>query len=254
MIDLHCHILPGIDDGPRILEESIEMAEKAVLDGITQIVCTPHYTLRYPNTRALIVPKVQYLQQELDNRRIPLRVSPGQEVHLTGELIRQVDAETIQFIDRQQRYFLLEFPKVEIPLYALPMVEKVIQRGHTPIIVHPECQAGFIKDPNKLLPFLELGALTQFTAPSLVGRYGETIQKTAQKLLDHGLIQMVASDAHRRKDRDFYLREAYDVVGKTKGDAKAAELKEVAEKVLQGEPVVARNYEPISRKKFWFFR
>lgn len=253
MIDLHCHILPGIDDGPQTMAESIEMAEKAVSDGITQLVCTPHYTVRYPNTRQLVVPKVQQLQRELDKRMIPLSLHSGQEVHLTGELIRQLEADQIQLIDPKQRYFLLEFPKFEIPFYALPMVEKVIKKGLIPIIVHPECQAGFINDPNKLIPFLELGALTQVTAPSLVGIYGKSIQKIARKLLDHGLIQMVASDAHRRQDRDFYLKDAYEFIEKIKGVSKAKELKEVAEKVLQGDKIIAKNYQPMSRKKCWFF-
>lgn len=254
MIDLHCHILPGIDDGPKIVEESIEMAEKAVMDGVTHIVCTPHYTLRYPNTRSLIVPKVQQLQDELNQRDIPLVLSPGQEVHLTGDLMRQLAANYIQFIDQKDRYFLLEFPRTEIPLYAIYMVEKVLNEGKIPIIVHPECNVGFIKEPNKLIPFLELGALAQVTAPSLVGIYGKAIQKTARELLDCGFIHMVASDAHRRQDRDFYLKEAYEWIGQHNGVQKVNEMKEVTEKVLQGESLVVGNYQPMSRKRFWFFR
>ncbi|MGX7150969.1 tyrosine-protein phosphatase [Enterococcus ureasiticus] len=253
MIDLHCHILPGIDDGPKTIEESLEMAEKAVADGILRIVCTPHYSLQYPNTRMFIAPKVQQLQQELDKRKLPLTLYAGQEVRLTGELMHQIETDKIQFIDPKKRYFLLEFPKQEVPFYAVTLIEKVIKKGTIPIIVHPECNLGFIKDPNKLIPFIELGALTQVTAPSLLGLYGKQIQTTAEKMVDHGLIHMLASDAHRRQERDFYLREAYKVIERTKGIAKVQEWKTTAENVLAGQTIIMPSYRPISHKKFWLF-
>lgn len=253
MIDLHCHILPGIDDGPKTMEESLEMAKKAVEDGIFQIVCTPHYTLRYPNTRSIIVPQVQQLQHELNKQNLPVTLFAGQEVHLTGKLMHQIETNKIQLIDPKNHYFLLEFPRHEVPFYALTLIEKVIRKGMTPIIVHPECNLGFIRDPNKLIPFIELGALTQLTAPSILGVYGKGIQKIARKMLDHDLIHTLASDAHRRQDRDFYLKESYAFIEQTIGAIKVQELQTNAEKILKGEQIVAKSHRSISRKKFWLF-
>lgn len=253
MIDLHCHILPGIDDGAQTIDDSIAMAQKALDDGIKTILCTPHYTYQFDNTKEIIQKKVKLLQAEFDHREIPVKLVAGQEIHLTGDLLEQIKQKKIQFIDRKDQYFLIEFPYNEVPLYALPLLEKTIKIGYRPIIVHPECNEGFIQDPNRLLVFLEIGCLAQMTAPSVVGIYGKTVEKTAHKMLEHRMVQMLASDAHRLQDRNFYLKEAYEWIELEYGERMVKKFQRTAKRILRGNPIEAKGYQPIKKKKFWQF-
>lgn len=253
MIDLHCHILPRIDDGAQTIDDSIKMAQKASADGIRTILCTPHYTYQYQNTRADIQEAVKLLQKEFHQREIPIRLVAGQEIRLTGELLEQMDQELIQFIDHDHRYLLIEFPYNEVPMYALPLLKKVVDRGCQPIIVHPECNEGLIKNPNQLLSFLDIGCLAQMTAPSVVGVYGKTVEKTAHKMLEHQMVQMLASDAHRLEDRNFYLKEAYQWIEERYDHRMVRKFQHTAKKILKGEPIQPKGYQPIQKKKFWIF-
>ena len=164
MIDLHCHILPGIDDGAENLEASIAMAEKAIQQGITHILCTPHHNNgKYSNEnhKSFLVAS---LQAELEKRQLPLTLLEGQEVRITGTLIEDIHRDEILFTDLDDTYLLIEFPTLEVPLYAERLFE-LLELGKTPVIVHPERNAHFREDPNHLLPFLDMGCLAQLTAP-----------------------------------------------------------------------------------------
>nr|HPR80580.1 tyrosine protein phosphatase [Enterococcus sp.] len=119
MIDLHCHILPGIDDGAENIEASIAMAEKAINQGITHILCTPHHNNgRYENPKESIIHSVSLLQAELDKRNLNLTLLEGQEVRITGELIEQINQNKILFTDLDDTYILIEFPTMDIPAYT----------------------------------------------------------------------------------------------------------------------------------------
>ena len=119
MIDLHCHILPGIDDGAEDLEASIAMAEKAISQGITHILCTPHHNNgKYRNPKFTVISLVSFLQSELDKRQLPLTVLEGQEVRITGDLIEDIQQDNILFTDLGDTYILIEFPTMEVPTYS----------------------------------------------------------------------------------------------------------------------------------------
>lgn len=204
MIDLHCHILPGIDDGAENLEASIAMAEKAIQQGITHILCTPHHNNgKYSNEKSQVISLVASLQAELEKRQLPLTLLEGQEVRITGTLIEDIHRDEILFTDLDDTYLLIEFPTLEVPLYAEWLFFELLELGKTPVIVHPERNAHFREDPNHLLPFLDMGCLAQITAPSYVGVFGKDIQKTAKTMVKHNLVQMAASDAHGVSKRTF---------------------------------------------------
>ncbi|WP_314065845.1 CpsB/CapC family capsule biosynthesis tyrosine phosphatase [uncultured Vagococcus sp.] len=248
MIDLHCHILPGIDDGANNLEDSIHMANVAVSSGITHILCTPHHNNgTYRNPKYDVIQHVAALQKELDNREIPLTLFEGQEVRITGELLQDIDQDNILFADIDDQYLLIEFPSNDVPAFTEKLFFELLSHEITPIIVHPERNSVFIDDPNKIIPFLEMGVLSQMTAPSYVGTFGKKIQKTAKIMLEHNLVHMVASDAHNIERRSFYMKEAYELMEKEFGYEKVESFKQVAKEIINGDTV--KVPEPIGVKK-----
>ncbi|MDT2707403.1 tyrosine protein phosphatase [Enterococcus gallinarum] len=254
MIDLHCHILPGIDDGAETLDDSIAMAEKAISQGITHILCTPHHNNgKYSNPKNEVISQVSLLQEELDQRNLPLTVLEGQEVRITGDLIEDIRNDEILFTDLDDTYILIEFPTMEVPSFTENIFFYLQSLGKTPVIVHPERNAFFRKDPNHLIPFLEMGCLAQLTAPSYVGVFGKDIQKTAKTMVEHNLVQMVASDAHRIRKRTFYMKETYAQIAKDFGQEKVIAMQQVAKDLINGDQVSFQDFQEVKKKKFGLF-
>ena len=139
MIDIHSHILPGIDDGARSLEDALAMARIAIAEGITHIAATPHYKNgKFDSKKQTILEAVATLQNEYDARGIDLTVFPGQEVRIHGEIMEGIEKEEVLFADESNRYLLIEFPTMSIPHYAESLFFQLQQKGIVPIIVHPE--------------------------------------------------------------------------------------------------------------------
>ena len=254
MIDLHCHILPGIDDGADTLADSLAMAEAAISQGITHILCTPHHNNgNYVNPKAEVIAKVEDLQKELDQRNLPLTLLEGQEVRITGDLVTEIAQDRILFTDLTDTYILIEFPTADVPAYAEQLFFELRSMGKIPVIVHPERNAKFREDPNRLIPFLDMGVLAQLTAPSYVGTFGKSIQKTAREMVKHNLVQMVASDAHGVSKRTFYLKECYEQIAKDFGKEKVVQMKQVAKDLINGDEISYPIYEEVKKKKFGLF-
>lgn len=246
MIDLHCHILPGVDDGAANLAQSLEMANKAVEQGITHILCTPHHNSHFQNNKNKIISDVALLQKELDQRNISIKLFEGQEVRITQDLIAKIKADQILFADLRDQYLTLEFPTKEIPRYAEDLCYQLRKKEIVPIIVHPERNYGFQANPNQLMLFLNMGCLAQVTAVSLVGEFGRTAQKLGLAYVKHNLVQMTASDAHALKNRNFYLKEAYQIIEKEFGQKKVQDFKQTATDIINGDQVEIRNYSAIN--------
>ncbi|WP_159160364.1 tyrosine-protein phosphatase [Enterococcus casseliflavus] len=254
MIDLHCHILPGIDDGAENMEASIKMAEEAIRQGITHILCTPHHNNgKYRNPKSEVISLVTSFQEELDTRNLSLTVLEGQEVRITGDLIEDIQKNDILFTDLDDTYILIEFPTMEVPTYTEQIFFKLLQMGKIPVIVHPERNAFFRKDPNNIIPFLDMGCLSQLTAPSYVGVFGKEIQKTSKLMVEHNLVQMVASDAHGVNKRRFCLKEAYEQIENDFSEEKVATMKQVAKNLLNGDAINTVDFRKIKKKKFGIF-
>ena len=251
MIDLHCHILPGIDDGAKDMEDSMDMARKAVAEGITHILASPHYKNgHWDNEKQDILSLVDEVQQELDARDIPLTIFPGQEVRINGEFFEEVEEDKIQFIDEGNQYVLIEFPTPTIPQYAETLFFEMQREGITPIIVHPERNHAILKDPNLLLSFVEKGALAQVTAASYTGGFGKEIQKVSKQLIEANLVHFIASDAHNVGSRSFHMKEAYQKLEKEFGPEKASEYHQVTKDLINGEPIYTATPQPIKKAKF----
>ncbi|GEK91042.1 tyrosine-protein phosphatase [Alkalibacterium kapii] len=255
MIDLHCHILPGVDDGAKTMEESLEMAKAAVREGITHILATPHHMNRHWfNEKQDVIQLVDTLQAELDRQRIDLTIFPGQEVRLYGDILKDIEEDKILFADEQEQYILIEFPTETIPKYAERLFFDLQSSGKTPIIVHPERNHDFLKNPNRLKDFIDKGALAQLTAASYTGGFGSKIQKLSKQLLEANLVHFLASDAHNVTNRAFHMQDAYDKLSKEYGTNKLNEFHKVTKDLINGEVVVVPETREI-RQSFlskWF--
>lgn len=252
IVDLHCHILPGIDDGSKSLESSLQLANEAVRDGVTHILATPHHLDNdYVNHAQDVIRDAAAFQAELDSRKIPLTVFPSQEVHINGDLVEHYD--DLLGIDEDKKYMLLEFPHGEVPQYADRLIFDLKKQGTTPVIVHPERNKGIQNDLGLLYGFIQNGALAQVTATSYVGGFGDHVKEISHQLVEHNLVQIVASDAHVLPGRKFVLSEALEQIAADFGESKAREFEENAENLINGEYVAAHDYSPIKKKKKFFF-
>ncbi|WPC22609.1 tyrosine protein phosphatase [Pediococcus inopinatus] len=238
MIDLHCHILPGVDDGSPDMETSLKLAKVAVAQGITHMLLTPHHMDgEYLNHKADVIVKTKSFQKALDQNGIQLTVYPGQEVHITGELMQAVDQDDILFADEGNRYLMLELPHNEVPEYTNQMLFTLQARGITPVLVHPERNQGFMKNPDQLYDFVNQGCLTQLTASSYVGVFGKHVQKFTEQIIDAGLGFVFASDAHNFEGRSFKMAQAFEKLETAKGKPFAELYKENAKRIINGDDV-----------------
>jgi protein-tyrosine phosphatase len=213
MIDLHSHILPGIDDGAAALDASVEMARSAVADGIEVLAATPHVRADYPTTAATMERLVGEVREALAAEGIPLEVLPGGELDLE-QLADLSDDELRRFgLGGNPRCLLLEFPYSGWPLGLAQTVFDLRTRGFRPVLAHPERNAEVQAHPERLAPIVEAGALVQLTAASLDGRIGRTARATAQRLLELDLAHLLASDAHAPSIRQIGLAAAASAAG-----------------------------------------
>ena len=196
MIDTHLHILPGIDDGPETIEDSIALARVLVQEGIHSAIATPHYNDVFLQHSAIeIQERVNDVQLELDRHSIPLRLYPGHEALIKPGLIEDIQTGRLATLNGS-RYLLLELWNSA----WLPETERVIFElqafGITPILAHPERYHIIQREPERITSLLAQGVLIQITASSLIGMQGRTAQRTAESLLKRGLVHCIASDAH----------------------------------------------------------
>jgi protein-tyrosine phosphatase len=213
VIDLHSHILPGLDDGSRDLADALEIARAAVADGTTTLAATPHVREDYPTTSDAMENGVRQLREALERDRIELELLPGGEVSLE-QLDRLSHDELRRFgLGGSQKYLLIETPYTSWPLPFGQIVPRLGTFGMTPVIAHPERNGAVQSDITKVAALVQAGALIQVTAASLDGRLGSRARTCARKLLDAELVHMLVSDAHTPGVREVGLSKAADVVG-----------------------------------------
>jgi protein-tyrosine phosphatase len=217
MIDIHTHILPGLDDGAHSWEEAMAMAQGAAKDGIAAVVATPHIYEDSGITPEEIREKARKLQDMLDSQEINLHVFPGAEVHLAVDLPDRIRDGRLQTLANAGRYLLVEFPFGLLPVYTDEVLFELQASGVIPIIAHPERNESVQKDPNLLHGMIRKGMLAQLTGGSLRGNFGSKVEYTAKLLLKHSLVQILASDGHRADRRRILLSKASGVVADLAG-------------------------------------
>jgi protein-tyrosine phosphatase len=211
LIDIHCHLLPGIDDGPATVEAALALAKALVDDGITQVVSTPHvFPGRFENWRSSIAEEHARFAELLRNAGITLQLSWAGEVRLTPEVLELLARDELPFLGEVGgfRTLLLEMPDGQVPLGALNFVRRLMAAKVKPVIVHPERNRGVMEKPERLREFVDEGCYVQVTAGSLVGQFGTRAQGVAADLVERGWVHAVASDAHNTSGRRPRMRDA----------------------------------------------
>lgn len=196
VIDLHTHILPGLDDGVASLAEAVDLARESWTSGVDQIVATPHVRDDYPTTRRQIDAGLEQLREALAAANVPLQLHRGAEldVRLAAGL-EPAELERL-LLGESRRYLLLEVPYSGSPHVLEAFAHTLRRRDIIPILAHPERSATYADKPDYLLPLLEAGCLVQVTAGSVVGDAGRRIRRTTRELLQRGMVHVLASDAH----------------------------------------------------------
>lgn len=253
MIDLHCHILPGMDDGPADMPESLDMARQAVDDGIHAIVATPH-TLNglYENTGPAVTEAVKRFRNALLSEGIPIEIYPGSDAHLDIKMVDKIKDGAALTINGAGRYLLVEFPNHAVPHGAKEELFQLLINGITPIITHPERNFVIQNATDILYELLSMGCLTQITAMSITGKFGEEAMASAHKMLELRMAHVIASDAHGRTLRPPLLSRAVQIAARILGRNEEAEEMVCGrpEAILRGEPLSLP--EPRRRRRRWW--
>jgi protein-tyrosine phosphatase len=244
MIDIHSHILPGIDDGAGDLEEALEMARLAVADGIRVMVATPHLfkhktvDLDAINEKSVILEHIDRFRDRLAAEGIALEILPGCDVPLSVEALSLLAEDRVLTVNDGKSYLLLELPHFSIPPTLEDICFRLQSLGLTPIITHPERQPIIQERPDKLGRLIALGCLAQLTAGSLTGGFGRRIARVSRQLVKKGYIHLLASDAHNTRGRPPILSQAVSELSKLVGPEQArAMVTQTPKKIIKGEPV-----------------
>jgi len=255
MVDLHCHILPGLDDGAADMEESVAMAESAIADGITHVVATPHSNNEYLFDFSHVRELRDELQAKVGDR---LKIATGCDFHLNPDNLASLRKNPRQFCINQRDFLLVEFNEFSIPPSMDQTLHAIQLAGMQPIITHPERNGILRSRPERLKKWVRQGCFAQVTGGALTGGFGTSAQQNAVRWIGEGLIHFVASDAHNTRRRPLRLQSAYNVVVDQFGQEKARAL-------FQDNPLAAfegrklphvpelEDELPPRRKRFLFF-
>jgi protein-tyrosine phosphatase len=214
MIDIHSHILPGIDDGAKNLDEALDMLRMAIDQGVTTQVLTPHIHIgRFNNTKQHIEQEFIKFQEQVDAANLPIKLLLGAELRIGPEIMQLITTDNVPWLGNinNQRTFLLEFPRTEVPFGSDNLVRWLISKNCLPIIVHPERNSTFLHNREKLQTFIDLGCPLQITASSIKGKFGADVQQMTEELLHAEQVSAIASDSHNLKGRKPDLLDGYNL-------------------------------------------
>src|SRR5271170_4725775 len=232
VIDIHCHILPEVDDGPKSWDAAVEMCRMAAADGITHSVATPHANDRYAYDRAYLSGLLGQLREKLREQigpELQLRLSLGCDFHFSFENLERVLEQPHNYTIDDTSYLLIELSNYSVPVRLSECFTRLGDRGLTPILTHPERNPILQQTPQRVVEWAEQGCLIQVTASALTGFWGERPETVARWLLDHSAVHILASDAHDTKRRIPNLSAARAVAEKIAGA-------EYADALVEGNP------------------
>jgi protein-tyrosine phosphatase len=221
MVDIHSHIVFGVDDGAKTIEDSLAMLELAANSGTTDIVATPHSDLRYQFDPVLVATRIAEMQARIGDR---IRIHRGCDFHLFYDNIENCKEDRSRFTINGHRYLMVEFADSQIPKTIANIFEDMIVSGITPVITHPERNALLMRRVSDLVQWVRAGCLIQVTAQSFTGRFGKSAEENCKRLMRQRLVHFVASDAHDTEWRPPDMRAPYQYISAEYGDHVAERL------------------------------
>lgn len=243
MIDLHIHILPNFDDGAASIEEFLNMCRIAKKDGIDTVVATPH-TLNgvYNHNGDEIIQEVMELNSLLKKEGVEIEVIPGSDVRISPDLLEQIKKGKALTVNDNQTYLMIEFPGYFVSPSVKGLLSELLRSGVIPIISHPERYLQVHENRAILSDMVMEGSLVQITAMSLTGEFGKGIRNCAEDLLEHGLVHIIASDAHNSTVRPPILSKAVEVAATIVGDENALNMvTSIPQTVIEGRRIEKRQ-------------
>lgn len=251
MIDMHAHILPGVDDGPATLEESMELLAQAVKEGITDIIATPHaYSPHYDVQKDVVLKKMELVKKETKKLGIPINIHEGQEIRIQDNTIEMLQEEKALSL-AQSKYVLLELPSSGIPAYTVQIIQGILHLDKVPIIAHPERNRAVAEKPSRLKKLINHGAVTQITAGSLAGHFGKKIQQLSLDLVDANLVHTYGSDVHSMKTRPFLFDAGLTYLEKHKRLDAVDILLENNARIVENTEIIILEPLELSKGKWW---
>ncbi|WP_318617965.1 tyrosine-protein phosphatase [Sporosarcina sp. YIM B06819] len=251
MIDMHSHILFGVDDGPKTIENTMRMLEQAVAEGITDMISTSHaFNPHFHVSREEIEGQIALLTDVVTAAGYPVTLHTGQEVRLCEDLVQKVETKEAMTL-ANSRYLLLELPTQSVPAYTVNIIQSLLEKDIIPIIAHPERNRAIAEKPERLERLVRHGALAQITAGSIAGHFGRNVQKLSLQLVEANLIHTYGSDVHNLDTRPFLFNEGLDYLEKKKHHDIADILLDNNERILKDEPLVLLEPKTPNFKKWW---
>ena len=251
MIDLHNHLLPGIDDGAKKVEETLEFLRIARRDGVQVVVATPHMKPGvYDNDRDTILQRVAMVREAARGDEAEgVELLPGAEVYYTADLAARARAGALMTVGDRGRYLLLELPYQQSPMHVDDSIFQLRLLGITPVMAHPERVAYYLEDIERVAASVRLGALTQVTACSLTGKFGDKARDFARAMLERNLVHVLASDSHDVRYRPPIMSEGLRAAAAVLGESRARRLvQDIPRAILDGKDVeVEEAVAPLRR-------
>ena len=257
MIDIHCHIVPNIDDGAQSLDDALEMAKIACSEGIRKIVNTSHYHTSFEYIKGKeLFERIKEFNQILKLNNLDIEVLLGNELYYSEDIIDIIEQKEFYTLNNS-KYLLIEFPPIRFPKNLLDIIYEIKIRGYVPILAHVERYKEVHENVNIIYDCINEGALIQVNSSSIIGKNGKEIEKVCEILLDNNMVHSIATDAHSSTIRRPIINETYDYIVKKYGEKKAKILftqnpyKVIADELISIEhPIKYEKTKGLFRKIF----